>query len=257
VKAKPVKAPAPEFPKRDALYAKVGILGATLLTGACGGSGPPKSHMPGGGGTSEMSAGPMEAAPKPDDKPIEKKQDDTKIADMPAPPPQPEPAKPEPVPEPPKPEPVASFKDGSVDGKEIDLKAKPPAFKVYREGGGIGPAEDMWEPSEVEAFLSFTLAKEGKLNLKSKQKLDYDGVSIQLDAWDAEKKIGYAYVDRFDSSPEITPAIQKKLDAWMKGKKVAILFVDMKKIPDQATLKGKVLKFVAEVKKTPPAAGPL
>ena len=41
----------------------------------------------------------------------------------------------------------------------------------------------------------------------------------------------------------------------MKAQKVAILFIEVKRLPDAATLRGKVVKFLNQVKKTPPNPG--
>lgn len=243
---KPVLGAAkPEFPKRDSLYRRAGLLGGVVAAGlstvACGGTPAAAPTTP---SEPVAAAEPVaQPTPTPDDKPVESKLPDPEPV-APTPPPEPEPLPPPP--------PVA-HKDGSVDGKPIDAAFVAPKFKVYRDGGGIGPPEDMWEPSEVEAFLSYTMAKEGKLNLKSAYKFEHEGTSLVLDAYDADKKIGYAYVDRWDEDAPIAAADVKKLDAWMKAKKVAILYIDMKKVPDQATLKGKIVKFLADVKKAPPA----
>jgi hypothetical protein len=147
----------------------------------------------------------------------------------------------------------ATAANGTVDGKELAKKA--PKFKVYREGGGIGPAEDMWNEEEVEAFINWTMAKEGKLNLKTNYAFELDGVKFNIDAFDPEKNVGYEYVDKLDyDSDYFTKEVRAKFDAWMKEKKVAILFIEVKKNPDAATLKGKVVKFLNAVKKAPPAA---
>ncbi|MBA3539594.1 MAG: hypothetical protein H0T79_08180 [Deltaproteobacteria bacterium] len=241
------EASRPEFPTRGDLYRRAGLLGGTLLAGlgattACSSTKPPISAPAPAAERTEADAPPV-AAPTP----VESEP----VAANPEAPVTPV------TPVTPVVEPVAiAAKDGSINGTPIDLKVTP-KFKVYREGGGIGPAEDMWEPSEVEAFISWTLAKEGKLNLKTAVKFEHDGASFTLDGYDADKKIGYAYVDKLDSEPTLSKADRGKLEAWMKAKKVAILFIDMKKTPDQATLKGKIVKFVADVKKAPPAPGPL
>jgi hypothetical protein len=146
--------------------------------------------------------------------------------------------------------------DGSIDGQPLAKKA--PAFKVYREGGGIGPAEDMWQESDVEAFINWTMAKEGKLNIKTNYAFEYDGVKFNIDGFDPDKNVGYEYVDKLDYDKEyFTKAVRAKFDAWRKDKKVAILFIEIKKNPDTSTIKGKVLKFLGDVKKAPPAAGAL
>lgn len=153
--------------------------------------------------------------------------------------------------------PAAELTEGSIDGQPLAKKA--PAFKIYRDGGGIGPAEDMWNMEEVEAFINWTMAKEGKLNLKTNYAFEYDGQKLQLDAYDPDKNIGYEYVDKldWDGREQFSKEVRGKLDKWMKAKKAAILFIEIKKNPDTATLKGKVLKFLQAVKKAPPAAGKL
>jgi len=172
-----------------------------------------------------------------------------------APPPPPQQAS-KPAPNGPAPSPNAEMQDGSVDGQPLAKTA--PKFKVYREGGGIGPAEDMWQESDVEAFINWTMAKEGKLNIKTNYKFEYDGVSFEMDGFDPDKNVGYEYVDKLDYDKEyFTKEVRAKMDKWMKDKKAAILFIEIKKNPDTATIKGKVLKFLATVKKAPPAAGAL
>jgi len=218
---KPVaKGSRPEFPTRSDLYRKAGVLGgASLLVGGIGG----------------VASADMQKAPAP-----------------PPPPPQ----QSRPAPEKPMPTPNAEMKDGSVDGQPLAKAA--PKFKVYREGGGIGPAEDMWQEADVEAFINWTMAKEGKLNIQTNYKFEYDGTSFDLDGFDAERNVGYEYVDKLDYDKEyFTKEVKAKFDRWMKEKKVAILFIEIKKNPDAATIKGKVLKFLAAVKKTPPATGKL
>ncbi|MBV8755865.1 MAG: hypothetical protein JO257_01240 [Deltaproteobacteria bacterium] len=225
--AKPVKgASKPEFPTRGELYRKAGLLGgAALLSSAIASAGapPPKAPPP--------NPPPQQSKPSP--------------APPPAPPPDTKPAPVDP----------ALFINGSVDGQP--LAKQTPKFKVYREGGGIGPAEDMWESSEVEAYLSYQMAKEGKLNLKSHYKLEADGLSLDVDGFDPDKSVGYIYVDKFDDQDQITKDVRAKLDAWMKAKKAAILLIEVKKVPDASTMKGKILKFVAQVKKNPPTPGTL
>ncbi len=148
---------------------------------------------------------------------------------------------------------MAKLPDGSIDGQPLAKQV--PKFKVYREGGGIGPAEDMWEPNEVEAYLSWQMAKEGKLNLKSHYKLEYDGVSLDVDGFDPDKNVGYVYVDKLEGGSEaVSKDTRAQIDALMKDKKAAILLIDQKKNPDAATLKGRILKFMAAVKKAPPNA---
>ena len=139
----------------------------------------------------------------------------------------------------------------SVDGKELPATA--PKFKIFREGGGIGPAEDMWQPEEVEAFINWTMAREGKLNLKTNYALELDGVKFNIDAYDPDKKIGYEYVDKLDPEADyFTKDVRAKFDTWRKANTAAILFIEVKKNPDAATLRGKIVKFLNAVKKSPP-----
>jgi hypothetical protein len=145
---------------------------------------------------------------------------------------------------------------GTIDGKPIQKAA--PKIKVYREGGGIGPSEDMWQLEDVEAFVSWTMAKEGNLAIQTKYKLHYDGLELELDGFDPDKNIGYEYVDAHDPDRKhFTPAVRAKLEAWMAAHRVAILFIEVKRYPDPATLKGKVVKFLHAVKQSPPMAGRL
>ncbi len=168
------------------------------------------------------------------------------LAAAPQPPPQSMPAPPPENPPPAKPE-MATLPDGSVDGQELAKQA--PKFKVYREGGGIGPAEDMWEPTEVEAYIGWQMAKEGKLNLQTQYKYG----DLQLDAFDPDKHVGFIYTDKLEGGSEaVTKDMRDKIDSLMKSNQVAILLIDQKKNPDAATLKGKILKFMAAVKKSPP-----
>lgn len=161
-----------------------------------------------------------------------------------------------PAPKPPQPIASASLEEGSINGKPL-AKAQP-KIKVYREGGGIGPAEDMWQLEDVEAFISWTMAKEGKLALKTKYKLDFDGASLVLDGFDPDRNIGYTYVDPHDPDRmEYTAGLRGKLDQWMKDRKVAILFIEVRRYPDASTLKGKVVKFLHAVQQQPPAPGKL
>lgn len=216
---KPVAAGSkPEFPTRKAMYRNAGIIGgATMLAGGV------------------ASADMQKTAPPP-------------------PPPPQQQAKP--VDKAPNPVPNVEMKDGSVDGQPLAKAA--PKFRVYREGGGIGPAEDMWQESDVEAFINWTMAKEGKLNIKTNYKFEYDGTSFDIDGFDEQNNVGYEYVDKLDYDKDyFTKAVRAKFDRWMKEKKAAILFIEIKKNPDTATIKGKVLKFLAAVKKAPPAAGKL
>lgn len=217
---KPVAAGGkPEFPTRKAMYTKAGLIGgATMLAGGV------------------ASAGDAKAPPPP------------------PPSPQQQAAKPAPNEKAPMPNPETTA--GTVDGQALAKTA--PKFKVYRDGGGIGPAEDMWDVSEVEAFINWTMAKEGKLNIKTNYKFEYEGVSFDIDGFDPEKNVGYEYVDKLDYDRDyFTKEVKAKFDKWMKEKKAAILYLEIKKNPDTATIKGKVLKFLAAVKKTPPAAGKL
>lgn len=217
---KPVAAGGkPEFPTRKAMYRSAGIIGgATLLAGGVASAGDAKA--------------PPQAPPAPppvkDSKPAENA-----------------PAKPNP-----------EVKGGSIDGQPLAKTA--PKFKVYREGGGIGPAEDMWQEAEVEAFINWTMAKEGKLDIKTNYKFEYDGTSFDIDGFDDANNVGYEYVDKLDYDKDyFTKEVRSKFDRWMKEKKAAILFIEIKKNPDAATIKGKVLKFLAAVKKNPPAQGKL
>jgi hypothetical protein len=142
--------------------------------------------------------------------------------------------------------------NGSINGEALANKA--PSFRVYREGGGIGPAEDMWQEEEVEAFINWTMAKEGQLDLRTNYAFELDGVKFNIDGFDPVKNVGYEYVDKLDYDRDyFTKEVRAKLDSWMKDRKVAILFIEVKKNPDTATLRGKILKFLAAVKKAPPA----
>jgi hypothetical protein len=144
-----------------------------------------------------------------------------------------------------------SLEEGSINGKAL-AKAQP-AIKVYRSGGGIGPAEDMWQVEDVEAYLNWTMAKEGRLAIQTKYKLDLDGTKLVLDGYDPARMIGYAYVDKNDPERAAYSApVRAKLEQWMKDRKAAILFIDVKRVPDQATLKGKVVKFLHTVGANPP-----
>lgn len=216
---KPVAGGAkPEFPTRKGMAKQVGLIsGAALIAG-------------GGVASADMQ--------------------------KPAPPPPPPQAAKQAPPDKAPNAPAAEMTDGSIDGQPLAKKA--PSFKVYREGGGIGPAEDMWNENEVEAFINWTMAKEGKLNLKTNYAFEYDGTKFDIDAFDPDKNVGYEYVDKLDYDKDyFTKEVRAKFDRWMKEKKAAILFIEIKKNPDQATIKGKVLKFLQAVKKTPPAAGKL
>lgn len=219
---KPVAAGAkPEFPTRKAMYRTAGIIGgATLLAG--------------GVASADKAAPPAQAPP-----PVNQ---------------QAKPAEQKPVEQ--KPMPNPEIKGGSVDGQPLAKTA--PKFKIYRDGGGIGPAEDMWEEAEVEAFVNWTMAKEGKLDIKTNYKFEYDGTSFDMDGFDENANIGYEYVDRHDYDKDyFTKEVRAKFDRWMKEKKAAILFIEIKKNPDPSTIKGKVLKFLAAVKKSRPVPGKL
>lgn len=208
----------PEFPTRKGMAKQVGLIsGAALIAG-------------GGVASADMA--------------------------KPAPPPPPQAQKQAPPPDKAPNAPAAEMTDGSIDGQPLAKKA--PSFRVYREGGGIGPAEDMWNENEVEAFINWTMAKEGKLNIKTNYAFEYDGTKFDIDGFDPVKNVGYEYVDKLDYDKDyFTKEVRAKFDRWMKEKKAAILFIEIKKNPDTATIKGKVLKFLAAVKKTPPAAGKL
>ena len=123
----------------------------------------------------------------------------------------------------PPPQQIADARDleaGSINGAAL-AKAMP-TIKVFRAGGGIGPAEDMWQIEDVEAYLNWTMAKEGRLALQTKYKLDLDGQKLTLDGYDPAAKIGYVYVDKND--PEraaLTAGVKTKLDQWMKDRKAA------------------------------------
>jgi hypothetical protein len=149
---------------------------------------------------------------------------------------------------------AASLEGGSINGKALGTAA--PKIKIYREGGGIGPAEDMWQVEDVEAFISWTMAKEGRLALQTKYKLDFDGTKITLDGFDPARNVGYTYVDPHDPQrTQYSADVRAKLDAWMKDRKLAILFIEVRRYPDAATLKGKVIKFLHAVQQQPPAPG--
>lgn len=226
--AKPVSnGSRPAFPMRNELYRKAGLLGGAAAVLLAGG----------------IASADANKKPTPPNPVTNSKQNPDTIKE-PAPTPTPKPD-------------AAALANGAIDGNPIDLK-KQPTFKVYRSGGGIGPAEDMWEPQEVEAFINWTMAKEGKLAIQTNYKLDLDGVSLQLAGFDPARNVGYAYVDKLEPSDTFTKDVQAKVAGWQKAKKVAILFIEVKKSPDQATLKGKVIRFLADVKKAPmaPPAAP-
>jgi len=250
--AKPVKSGAsrPEFPTRGEAYLKAGLLGGATLLAGCGGSAPaPKQPAP----VTEPAPVAQEPAPTPTTT-------QQVATDQPAvPPQQAQQSMPPPPPDqgPPPPPPVdpALLVNGSIDGQP--LASQMPKFKVHREGGGIGPAEDMWDPSEVEAYVSWQMAKEGKLALKSNYQLDFDGVQLTLAGYDPDKNIGYAYYDKFGGDTAAPKDVHAKLDGWMKANKAAILLIEVGRVPDTATMKGKIMKFMTQVKKHPPATGPL
>ncbi|HEY1547073.1 MAG TPA: hypothetical protein VGG28_04610 [Kofleriaceae bacterium] len=243
---KPVAAGSrPEFPTRGELYRKASLLGGVaLLAGGMAAAAPGCASSP-----PPPPATPTNTAPEP-------------VAAAPTPPPIAEPATPPPVEQtpatPPAPPPVdpALLVNGSVDGQP--LAAEMPTFKVTRGGGGIGPPEEMWDPTEVDAYLSWQMAHEAKLAIQSNVKLSYDGVDLVLAGFDADKNIGYIYFDKMTGTSDMYPKdVVKKIDAWNKQKKVAILVIDQKKNPDTASLKGKIVKFLAATKKSPPAPGKL
>ena len=153
-------------------------------------------------------------------------------------------------PAPPPPTPIASeaVPGGSIDGKP--LAKQQPKIKVFRDGGGIGPAEDMWTVEDVEAFLSWTMAREGKLAIATKHKFSKDGVNLVLDGFDARQNIGYIYTDGHDPQrTQITPAVRTQIETWRKARTVSILLIELKRYPDAAALKGKVIKFLADIRK--------
>jgi len=233
----------PEFPTRGELYRKAGLLGgAALLAGGmatgCASSPPPEPAAP---TNTAPAPEPIAAAPTPP--PAESKPVPPPV-EAPAPPPAPPPIDP------------ALLVNGSVDGQP--LAAETPTFQVTRGGGGIGPPEEMWDPTEVDAYLSWQMAHEGKLAIKSNVKVSYDGVDLTLAGFDADKNIGYIYFDKMTGTADQYPKdVLKKIDAWAKQKKLAILVIDQKKNPDTATLKGKIVKFLSATKKSPPKTGAL
>ncbi len=243
VKPMPAAASRPEFPTRGELYRKASLLGGAALLA---------------GGIAVASPGCASSSPPPPVAPTNTAPEPIAAAPEPAPPPAPVEDKQPPPPEPPAPPPIdpALLANGSIDGQP--LAEMPTTFKVTRGGGGIGPPEEMWDPTEVDAYLSWQMAHEGKLAIKSNVKLSYDGVDLVLTGFDADKNIGYIYYDKMTGTSDMYPKdVLKKIDAWGKQKKLAILVIDQKKNPDTATLKGKVVKFLSSTKKTPPASGPL
>jgi hypothetical protein len=156
------------------------------------------------------------------------------------------PSKPAPPPQ----TPIASeaVPGGSIDGKPLAKAA--PKIKIFRDGGGIGPSEDMWTVEDVESFLSWTMAREGKLAIVTKHKFSKDGVNLTLDGFDVKQNIGYIYIDGQDPQrSQITPAVRTQLETWRKARTVSILLIDVKRYPDAAALKGKVIKFLVDVRK--------
>jgi hypothetical protein len=145
---------------------------------------------------------------------------------------------------------VAMSEAGSVDGQAI--AATRPKFKVWREGGGIGPAEDMWVPKDVEAFINWTFAREGTLAMVTNYRIDAGGTAIKLDGFDPARNVGYVYSDQ--QSMALGASERGKLDAMVKDGKLAILYLDLKRAPDAATLHGKVVKFLATSQKAPPSS---
>ena len=144
-----------------------------------------------------------------------------------------------------------SLEEGSINGKAL-AKAQP-KINVYRAGGGIGPAEDMWQIEDVEAYINWTMAKEGRLAIQTKYTLQLDGTKLVLDGYDPARNVGYAYVDKNDPDRNnFSAPVRAKLDQWMKDRKAAILFIEVKRVPDQATLKGKIVKFLHNVMLNPP-----
>jgi len=148
---------------------------------------------------------------------------------------------------------MALSETGTIDGKAIS--ATRPKFKVWREGGGIGPSEDMWSPTDVEAFINWTLAREGSLAIVSNFQLNVDGTTIKLDGFDPSRNVGYVYTDQMN--PAMASEDRAKLDAWVKAGKLAVLYLDIRRAPDPATLQGKVIKFLAASAKAPPASARL
>lgn len=161
-----------------------------------------------------------------------------------------------PPPQPPQPQAqvaTSNSESGSVDGQPITPNR--PKFKVWREGGGIGPSEDMWSPADVEAFINWTLAREGTLAIQRNYKLDISGTTVKLDGFDPARNVGYIYSDQMN--PPLGAAERAKLDGWVKDGKLAVLFLDIRRAPDPATLQGKVIKFVAAAAKAPPQSARL
>ncbi|MBL9014827.1 MAG: hypothetical protein JNL83_11660 [Myxococcales bacterium] len=239
----PVRAASrPEFPTRSEL-ARATLLATGLAGAGCGSPAKP---------VADPAPHPQPVAAEPT-QPAK-----VESAQAPAPAPSPvviaesQPVKPPIVEDKPVEPPPAPAMNGSVDGKE--LAKTPPTFKIYREGGGIGPAEDMWQEEEVEAFINWTMAKEGKLDLKTNYAFELDGVQFKIDAFDPVKNVGYEYVDKLDDERAyFTKDVRAKFDAWMKERRAAILFIEVKKNPDAATLRGKIVKFLNAVKAAPPA----
>jgi hypothetical protein len=234
----------PEFPTRGEAYLKAGLLGGATLLAGCGGAAPaPKDPTP------VTQTAPPAADPVPTPSQPVAQNPTPPVESKPAPPPEP------PTPPPPPPVDPALLAAGSIDGQP--LASQQPKFRVHREGGGIGPPEDMWDPAEVEAYVSWQMAKEGKLALKSNYQLNFDGEQLTLAGYDPDKNVGYAYYDKFGGDTNAPKDVHKKVEAWMKSSKAAILLIEVGKVPDTATMKGKIVKFMTQVKRHPPAAGAL
>jgi hypothetical protein len=143
---------------------------------------------------------------------------------------------------------------GSIDGTPLPKKA--PKIKMTREGGGIGPSHMVWEAEDVEAFLNWKFAHDGHLDIKTAYSMDLgDGMTVTLDGFDPARNIGYEFMYG-DDDQEFTDAAQAKLNDMMKAKKAAVLVINMTGTPDESTLSKKVAKFLATVKKNPPAPTP-
>ena len=130
-----------------------------------------------------------------------------------------------------------------------------PKFKVYREGGGIGPAEDMWEAGRGRGVHELADGEGRQARAQDHYKLEADGLSLDSTASIPTRASATSTSTSSRTTSAITKDVRAKLDAWMKAKKAAILLIEVKKVPDAATLKGKVLKFMATVKKNPPTSG--
>jgi hypothetical protein len=142
---------------------------------------------------------------------------------------------------------------GTIDGNPIPKKA--PKIKLTREGGGIGPAQVMWEAEDVEAFLNWHFAHDGHMDIKTAYSMDLgDGMKVTLDGFDPNLNVGYEFVYGDADTEEFSDAAQAKLKDMMKAKKAAVLVINMTGTPDESTLAKKVTTFLAQVKKNPPAA---